>query len=73
MMESTVADENIEWERLLSSSDMWKTSNEFFIFGIKSILLTPSRFTISTKSTIGSDFLSKEIDIDGRPVSLQVL
>ncbi|PRP75097.1 ras-related protein Rab-7a-like [Planoprotostelium fungivorum] len=31
-----------------------------------------NKFTISTKSTIGSDFLSKEIDVEGRPVSLQI-
>jgi len=30
------------------------------------------KFTIATKSTIGSDFLSKEIDIEGKPVTLQI-
>jgi len=30
------------------------------------------KFTIATKSTIGSDFLSKEIEIDGKPVALQI-
>lgn len=40
--------------------------------------LTPQRyvenkFTIATKSTIGSDFLSKELEVDGKPVTLQVL
>jgi len=29
-------------------------------------------FSIATKSTIGSDFLSKEIEIDGRPATLQI-
>jgi len=31
-----------------------------------------NKFTIATKSTIGSDFLSKEITVDGRPVNLQI-
>jgi hypothetical protein len=29
-------------------------------------------FTIATKSTIGADFLSKEIEVQGKPVTLQV-
>jgi Ras-related protein Rab-7A len=29
-------------------------------------------FTIATKSTIGADFLSKQIDVDGKPVTLQI-
>jgi len=29
-------------------------------------------FSIATKSTIGSDFLSKDIEVDGRPVTLQI-
>jgi len=29
-------------------------------------------FTIATKSTIGADFLSKEIEVDGKPVTLQI-
>eukprot|EP01114_Cavostelium_apophysatum_P003605 TRINITY_DN135_c0_g1_i1.p1 TRINITY_DN135_c0_g1~~TRINITY_DN135_c0_g1_i1.p1 ORF type:complete len:199 (-),score=58.87 TRINITY_DN135_c0_g1_i1:71-667(-) len=31
-----------------------------------------NKFTIATKSTIGSDFLSKEIVVDGKPVMLQI-
>jgi len=31
-----------------------------------------NKFSIATKSTIGSDFLSKEIGVDGRPVTLQI-
>jgi len=31
-----------------------------------------NKFSIATKSTIGSDFLSKEINVDGRPVTLQI-
>ena len=30
------------------------------------------KFSMSTKSTIGSDFLSKRIEIEGKPVTLQV-
>jgi len=42
--------------------------------GKTSLLLryVENKFTIATKSTIGSDFLSKEIDADGRPVALQI-
>ena len=29
-------------------------------------------FTINTRSTIGADFLSKVIDVDGKPVTLQI-
>lgn len=29
-------------------------------------------FSIATKSTIGSDFLSKDIEVDGRPATLQI-
>mmetsp|Transcript_3756 Transcript_3756/g.6115 ORF Transcript_3756/g.6115 Transcript_3756/m.6115 type:complete len:201 (+) Transcript_3756:60-662(+) len=29
-------------------------------------------FTIATKSTIGADFLSKEVEVDGKPVTLQI-
>ena len=29
-------------------------------------------FTIATKSTIGADFLSKEIEVQGKPVTLQI-
>merc|ERR1711991_729401 len=31
-----------------------------------------NKFTMQTKSTIGSDFLSKEIELGGRPVTLQI-
>eukprot|EP01115_Flamella_aegyptia_P001100 TRINITY_DN116_c0_g1_i1.p1 TRINITY_DN116_c0_g1~~TRINITY_DN116_c0_g1_i1.p1 ORF type:complete len:226 (-),score=105.24 TRINITY_DN116_c0_g1_i1:72-749(-) len=31
-----------------------------------------NKFTLNTKSTIGSDFLSKDIEVDGRPVTLQI-
>jgi len=31
-----------------------------------------NKFSIATKSTIGSDFLCKEINVDGRPVTLQI-
>jgi len=31
-----------------------------------------NKFSIATKSTIGSDFLSKEISVDGRPVTMQI-
>jgi len=31
-----------------------------------------NKFNMNTKSTIGSDFLSKELEIDGRPVTLQI-
>jgi len=42
--------------------------------GKTSLLLryVENKFTIATKSTIGSDFLSKEITVDGRPVTLQI-
>eukprot|EP01116_Phalansterium_solitarium_P011171 TRINITY_DN26789_c0_g1_i1.p1 TRINITY_DN26789_c0_g1~~TRINITY_DN26789_c0_g1_i1.p1 ORF type:complete len:199 (-),score=51.11 TRINITY_DN26789_c0_g1_i1:343-939(-) len=30
------------------------------------------KFSIATKSTIGSDFLSKEIEVDGKSVTLQI-
>merc|ERR1711991_559433 len=31
-----------------------------------------NKFTMQTKSTIGSDFLSKEIELGGRPLTLQI-
>jgi len=31
-----------------------------------------NNFSIATKSTIGSDFLSKEIEVDGKPITLQI-
>jgi len=31
-----------------------------------------NQFTIATKSTIGSDFLSKDVTIDGKPATLQI-
>jgi len=31
-----------------------------------------NNFSIATKSTIGSDFLSKDIEVDGKPVTLQI-
>lgn len=31
-----------------------------------------NKFTMQTKSTIGSDFLSKEIELGGRAVTLQI-
>jgi len=31
-----------------------------------------NNFSIATKSTIGSDFLSKDIDVDGKPITLQI-
>jgi len=31
-----------------------------------------SNFSIATKSTIGSDFLSKDIEVDGKPITLQI-
>lgn len=42
--------------------------------GKTSLLLryVENKFTIATKSTIGSDFLSKEIDVDDKPVTLQI-
>jgi len=42
--------------------------------GKTSLLLryVENKFTIATKSTIGSDFLSKENTVDGRPVNLQI-
>jgi len=42
--------------------------------GKTSLLLryVENKFTINTKSTIGSDFLSKEIEVEGRPVTLQI-
>mmetsp|Transcript_6813 Transcript_6813/g.9421 ORF Transcript_6813/g.9421 Transcript_6813/m.9421 type:complete len:199 (+) Transcript_6813:109-705(+) len=42
--------------------------------GKTSLLLryVENKFTIATKSTIGSDFLSKEIEVDGKPVVLQI-
>jgi len=42
--------------------------------GKTSLLLryVENKFTIATKSTIGSDFLSKEIEVDGKPITLQI-
>jgi len=42
--------------------------------GKTSLLLryVQNKFTIATKSTIGSDFLSKEITAEGRPILLQI-
>jgi hypothetical protein len=42
--------------------------------GKTSLLLryVENSFTIATKSTIGADFLSKQIDVDGKPVTLQI-
>jgi len=42
--------------------------------GKTSLLLryVENKFTINTKSTIGSDFLSKDIEVDGKPVTLQI-
>jgi len=42
--------------------------------GKTSLLLryVENKFTIATKSTIGSDFLSKQIEVDGKPVVLQI-
>jgi len=31
-----------------------------------------NNFSIATKSTIGSDFLSKDIEVDGKPITLQI-
>jgi Ras-related protein Rab-7A len=42
--------------------------------GKTSLLLryVENKFTMATKSTIGSDFLSKEVDVDDKPVTLQI-
>jgi hypothetical protein len=42
--------------------------------GKTSLLLryVENSFTIATKSTIGADFLSKQIEVDGKPVTLQI-
>jgi GTPase SAR1 family protein len=42
--------------------------------GKTSLLLryVENKFTMATKSTIGSDFLSKELDVDDKPVTLQI-
>jgi len=31
-----------------------------------------NNFSIATKSTIGSDFLSKDIEVDGKPITMQI-
>jgi len=42
--------------------------------GNTSLLLryVSNKFTVATKSTIGSDFLNKEITLDGKPINLQI-
>jgi len=42
--------------------------------GKTSLLLryVSNKFTVATKSTIGSDFLNKEITLDGKPINLQI-
>jgi Ras-related protein Rab-7A len=42
--------------------------------GKSSLLLrfVEKSFTIATKSTIGADFLTKDIEVDGQPVTLQI-
>jgi Ras-related protein Rab-7A len=73
------------WVRANENTDMQMTrrllTEIFFFFffffssvGKTSLLLryVENSFTIATKSTIGADFLSKQIDVDGKPVTLQI-
>lgn len=63
------------WKNQFDGAGEWRSaffSSSFFPLFTLHVKYVNNKFTMQTKSTIGSDFLSKEIELRGRPVTLQI-